>query len=160
MEPKSDTAHVVKILGPVRPEAAESYLLQLLKGHSSKMTPKSTLLCQQISVSPSQHQRSSLLQQMGTNTGTHSLAMCTVERNLEPLSPKLNVSLKSLPSGCREPCRSRGWKIVRARRKREHQRSKNFRTQQAWCTSELTETPAAYVGPSQIWACWRNSHHQ
>jgi hypothetical protein len=45
-------------------------------------------------------------------------------RDLGTLNPTWGLSINSLPSGLREPCR-RGKKIVRARGGGEHQRSRS-----------------------------------
>jgi hypothetical protein len=68
-----------------------------------------------ISALLSHHQKSFLLQQMITNTETHSQT-CRDWRDLRTLSPKWNVSFKSLPSGLKKPCRSGDCKSVRARK--------------------------------------------
>lgn len=49
---------------------------------------------------------------MGTNRKTHRQIMCRV-RDYETLSPKWDVSVKSLPSELREHCRGGGKKSVK-----------------------------------------------
>jgi hypothetical protein len=51
----------------------------------------------------SHHQRSFLLQQIETNTETHSQTSCRV-RDLGTLSSKQEVLIRSFPSGLEEPC--------------------------------------------------------
>lgn len=59
--------------------------------------------------------RSLFLGQMGTKAETHSQTSCRV-RDLGILSPKWNVSIKSLPSERRQPCGRGSWKEHRSHR--------------------------------------------
>jgi hypothetical protein len=68
----------------------------------------------------SHHQKSFLLQQIGTNTETYSQTL-TQRENFETLSHTQDIVIKSLISCVRKPCGRGGGKGMRARRDGEHQ---------------------------------------
>jgi hypothetical protein len=61
---------------------------------------------------------------MGQNIETHRQITC--RKTLEHSSPKQSISIKSLPSGHREPCPREDIKSIRAREDGGHQRNKTL----------------------------------
>jgi hypothetical protein len=84
---------------------------------------------------------------MGTNTETHSQALCRV-RDLGTLITKWYTSIKSLSSGIREPCRRGRTRTVRARGD-GRQASKDDKQAIGWHTYEFTEMQATGTEPTQ-----------
>lgn len=103
MEPIPNTTWVTRNLGLKSPGAWRiTNTTIFLDECSDKMTPNDILLYSQIIVLLRHHQRSLLLKQMGTNTETTARKYAENE-NLETLSPKKDVSIKSFPSGFKKP---------------------------------------------------------
>lgn len=88
----------------------------------NKMIPNDILLHSQISALLSHHQGNSFLQQIWINTEKHRQKKVCRAWDLETFSSKLDVSIKSLPSEHREPCRREG--------------RKRYKSQKEWKTTE------------------------
>jgi hypothetical protein len=84
----------------------------------------------------------------------HSQTACNV-RDLGTLSPKWDISIKSLPSGIRKPYRIEGGKSIRTRGDGGHSPKKQGSlNQHDQLSHEPTETEAACTGSA--WVCPRS----
>ena len=99
--------------------------------------------------------KSVLLQQMGTNTETNSQTdIIQRVRDPETHSLKGDISIKSLCSGIRGPCKRGGRKSVRGRGDEDTKKTRPLNQQHDKCSYEFTETEAAYTEPAQVCARW------
>lgn len=101
----------------------------------------------------SHHQRSSLLQGMGTNAKTHSQ---TTSRTCETRehSPLNEMSPSNPSPPTQRTLQKREEKDCKTRWNGRHRENKAFKTQWNQHTYESTKIGAAWTEPAQVWARW------